>query len=76
MLLLQDLNIDSYQGDKVVIELLKQMGCQFERTAQGDRMSCQKMHAITIDGSQCPDIIPVMALACAVSEGASRIEKH
>lgn len=72
--LLQDLNIDSYQGDKVVIELLKQMGCQFERTAQGDRMSCQKMHAITIDGSQCPDIIPVMALACAVSEGTSRIE--
>ena len=72
--LLQDLNIDSYQGDKVVIELLKQMGCQFERTAQGDRISCQKMHAITIDGSQCPDIIPVMALACAVSEGTSRIE--
>ena len=72
--LLQDLNIDSYQGDKVVIELLKQMGCQFERTAQGDRISCQKMHAITIDGSQCPDIIPVMVLACAVSEGTSRIE--
>lgn len=70
---LQDLNIDSYQGDKVVIDLLQQMGCQFERTVSGDRMICDHLKAIHIDGSQCPDIIPIMALACALSSGTSYI---
>lgn len=71
---LQDLNIDSYQGDKAVIDLLKQMGCQFQRDSQGDRMIPSDLHGITIDGSQCPDIIPVMALACALSQGTSYIQ--
>ena len=70
---LQDLNIESYQGDKIVVDLLQQMGCEFKRTSKGDLMTCSKLQAIHIDGSQCPDIIPVMALACALSSGTSYI---
>ena len=36
-------------------------------------MQSNGLKAISIDGSQCPDIIPVMALACALSSGTSYI---
>ena len=70
---LQDLNNESYQGDKVVVDLLRQMGCQYTETTSGMCMHSNGLKAISIDGSQCPDIIPIMALACALSSGTSYI---
>ncbi len=56
-----NLKPDSKQGDKAVFDLIKTL------TAP------DLGEVITIDGSQCPDIIPVIALTAALQEG-KRIE--
>jgi len=70
---LRGLNINSAQGDKEAIEILKRMGCQFEYSEDGYQMRSEELKATDIDASQCPDIIPVIALACAKAQGVSRI---
>ena len=49
------------------------MGCQFVKEEEGYKIECQQLKATDIDASQCPDIIPVIALACASANGTSRI---
>lgn len=71
--ILKGLNIDSYQGDKVAIDFLKKMGCQLICVKEGYQVNAQGLVAIDIDGTQCPDIIPVIALACALAKGKSYI---
>lgn len=71
---LKGLNLSSQQGDKEAIDILERMGCQLMLQDDGYHMYPGHLKATTIDGSQCPDIIPVIALACALSEGVTRIE--
>ena len=71
---LSDLNLDSFQGDKEAIDILERMGCQLVERSKGHQMICSTLKSTVIDGSQCPDIIPVIALACALSQGTTRIE--
>lgn len=71
---IQGLNLQSKQGDKEAIAILERMGCRLTAVEKGYQMYPGLLSAITIDGSQCPDIIPVIALACALSEGVSVIE--
>lgn len=71
---LKGLNLKSAQGDKEAIDILERMGCQLTVMPEGYQIYPGLLSATTIDGSQCPDIIPIIALACAVSEGVTRIE--
>ncbi|MCD7950527.1 MAG: 3-phosphoshikimate 1-carboxyvinyltransferase [Erysipelotrichaceae bacterium] len=71
---LKDLNLDSYQGDKVVIDMLNHMGAQLIECQDGYQMKSERLYATVIDGSQCPDIIPIMAIACALAHGTSLIQ--
>lgn len=69
----KDLRKDSLQGDKEVIEILERMGAKFN---YGDNLSCKASNGLVstvIDGSQCPDIIPVISLVAALSEGRTEI---
>ncbi len=70
----QGLNESSLQADKMIIPLLKQMGANVLKTPRGLKMEASKLHAIEIDGSQFPDIVPVIALVCALSKGKSKIK--
>ncbi len=70
----QGLNESSLQADKMIIPLLKQMGANILKTSHGLKMEASRLHAIEIDGSQIPDIIPVIALVCALSKGKSKIK--
>ncbi|WP_028044151.1 3-phosphoshikimate 1-carboxyvinyltransferase [Candidatus Stoquefichus massiliensis] len=72
--ILKDLNLESYQGDKEAIAILERMGCELIKKEDGYQMISQQLVSTTIDGSQCPDIIPVIALACALAKGTSKIE--
>jgi 3-phosphoshikimate 1-carboxyvinyltransferase len=67
----------SKQGDKVIIDTLKQMGADitWDReagivTVRGGR----KLKAITFDAGATPDLVPTIAVLAAVAEGTSRIE--
>lgn len=68
------LNLDSKQGDKEAIDILERMGCRLLKNENGYSMYPGILSSTIIDGSQCPDIIPVIALACALSQGVSEIQ--
>lgn len=69
-----DLKLDSLQGDKEVIDILKRMGVEFKNIDNGilgERKG--ELVSTIIDGSQCPDIIPVVTLVAALSKGTTEI---
>lgn len=72
-----DLKIDSLQGDKEVIDILEKMGVKIEETKNelnGLIGKTEKsLKAAVIDGAQCPDIIPVVSLAACFCEGTTEI---
>lgn len=71
---LEGLNFQSKQGDKVVIDILEKMGCQFKQVENSCQITCSSLQGTVIDGSQCPDIIPIIAMACAQAKGKSVIQ--
>lgn len=67
------ISCDSLQGDRVVVDILKRMGADIRETEQGLEIYPSKLHGVKIDASDCPDIIPVLTVAAAVSEGTTEI---
>lgn len=68
-----DLKEDSLQGDKEVIDILRRMGLIIERDKDTVGGKVRRTKGIVIDGSQCPDIIPVVSLVAALSKGKTEI---
>ena len=69
-----DLKLDSLQGDKEVIDILERMGVSFNTVENGLIGKVDgKLKSTVIDGSQCPDIIPVVALTASLCEGTTEI---
>lgn len=67
------LNPHSLQGDKVILELLQQMGGKLTIEADSIQASIAITRSIEIDASQCPDLVPILAVLAAVSDGTTRI---
>ncbi|NMF04864.1 3-phosphoshikimate 1-carboxyvinyltransferase [Clostridium beijerinckii] len=73
-IVLNDLKLDSLQGDKEVIDILQRMGLKLNNKDNGLIGSASiGLKSTIIDGSQCPDIIPVVSLVAALSEGTTEI---
>lgn len=72
--ILNDLKLDSLQGDKEVIDILTRMGVKISDKKNGLIGTVSDgLKSTVIDGSQCPDIIPVVSLVAALSEGTTEI---
>ena len=72
--LCKDLDLKSLQGDKEVIDILKRMNVEFTTSDKGVKAILkEKLVKTIIDGSQCPDIIPVLTAVAALSEGTTEI---
>lgn len=69
------LNPDSLQGDKEIIEILKSCGADVKVYDDGaiQAMRTAKMRAITVDASEIPDLVPILAVLCCFLSGESRI---
>lgn len=72
-ILLEGIKRDSVQGDSYILELVTDMGGQLFWEANGLLVLPSKTQGKIIDASQCPDLVPVLAVLCALSEGESRI---
>ena len=71
---LNDLKLDSLQGDKEVIDILERMGVKITNKNNGLIGTVEgSLKATVVDGSQCPDIIPVISLAAALCEGTTEV---
>lgn len=70
----QDLSLNSLQGDKEVVDILEKMGVKFINSENGIRNEVNNgLTSTIIDGSQCPDIIPVLAATASLAEGRTEI---
>lgn len=70
---LTGLHENSLQGDQAIVSVLKQMGARIEETQAGIFVQKCILHAIETDVSQIPDLVPVLAVACAFAKGRSVI---
>ena len=64
---------DSLQGDKAVCAILEEMGANITYKGDSITVSGGKLHGVTIDASQIPDIIPILSVAAACAEGTTHI---
>jgi 3-phosphoshikimate 1-carboxyvinyltransferase len=68
------LNRDSLQGDMVVADIINRMGGKITCDAEGNHTaSSASTNGVVIDAADCPDIIPVLTVLAAVSEGTTEI---
>jgi 3-phosphoshikimate 1-carboxyvinyltransferase len=71
---ISDLKLDSLQGDKEIIPILERMGGKFYLEDNILRTTTpEKINGTIVDGSQCPDIIPILTLLASLSEGKTEI---
>ncbi|AGK99351.1 3-phosphoshikimate 1-carboxyvinyltransferase [Clostridium pasteurianum] len=68
-----DLNPDSKQGDKEVLDIIKRMNGALNITSDKIYAETTNTSSTVIDASQCPDIIPVLAVLAALSEGTTEV---
>lgn len=64
---------DSAQGDKACIPILEAMGAQYTFEEGTMSFGGETLKGIVVDAKQCPDIIPVVTVALALSEGESHV---
>jgi 3-phosphoshikimate 1-carboxyvinyltransferase len=63
----------SKQGDKFIINILKNAGAEFEMQDAYLKALPTELQAFKIDVSQYPDLAPILTVVAALSKGTSRI---
>lgn len=72
-ILIKGLREDSLQPDRAIVDILRRMGAYIEYTCDGLRATKSKLKGIEVDVSQCPDLVPPIAVAAALTEGKTNI---
>jgi len=72
-LLCRGLAADSAQPDRVILDILNRMGAEVGATPEGFFVRAERLCAAEADVSECPDLVPVLAVLMALAEGYSRI---
>jgi len=68
-----DLNPNSLQGDKIIIDILTKMGANLTVEEDSVKVQTSETSGITIDASQFPDLVPPLAVLGAFSRGTTKI---
>ena len=63
----------SAQGDRAVLDILRAFGAEVTETAGGVLARRGALRGQTVDAAPIPDLIPVLSVLAAVSEGETRI---
>lgn len=69
----ENVNIDSLQGDKQILNCLEKLGCSVEVNKTSIRVVSSNLVGADIDGSEIPDIVPILSIVCALAKGTSTI---
>lgn len=69
-----NLNFDSLQGDKAVVDILIKMGAKIIYEGNDTiTLSKNNLEGVVIDANNIPDLVPILALVASVSKGISTI---
>ena len=67
------LQLDSNQGDRAVLAILRRMGADIQISQEIVHCRRTPLHGVEIDATQIPDLVPILAVAAAVAEGETHI---
>lgn len=70
-----DINYNSLQGDREIIDIIKNMGGDIVFSPEEKCLTAipTNTHGTIINAAQCPDIIPILSVLASLSEGETRI---
>jgi len=72
-LILEGLDYNDSQGDKAVLDMLHEMGCETEVSVGSVSITGRLMHGAVLDLNATPDALPAMAVAACFAEGETRL---
>lgn len=67
----ENLNPESWQGDKMILNFLRDMGALVETDKNSVTVRKSRLNAIRADLSHCIDLLPTMAVLAASADGVS-----
>ncbi len=68
-----DLDINSPQGDKKILDVLSSMGADVEINGNEITVKKNKLNAITVDARDIPDLVPIISVVASACEGETKI---
>lgn len=68
-----NIDMDSLQGDKIILDLIKGMYGDIQIDKFDAKTKSSRVKGITIDASQCPDIVPILTVLASIGVGESKI---
>lgn len=66
---LKGLDMNSTQGDKAIVDVMRSFGADITVTSDGVRCKTSSLHGARIDASNIPDLVPVIAVLAAFADG-------
>lgn len=72
-LTLKGLRTDSIQGDMQCLEIFKEFGADVTVTPNGITVTGGDLNGISIDATQIPDLVPILAVTAAFAKGSTNI---
>ncbi len=70
---LTGMNLDSRQGDKKILEILKEFHADIMVTEEGIRVRKSALQATDVDVRDVPDLVPVLAVLACYAKGTTRL---
>ncbi|MBO5745915.1 MAG: 3-phosphoshikimate 1-carboxyvinyltransferase [Clostridia bacterium] len=67
------LDQNTLQGDSAIVDLLRQFGAEIHIENNSVRVKKAPLHGITVDASQIPDLVPILAVTAAFADGTTAI---
>ncbi|OGU38791.1 MAG: 3-phosphoshikimate 1-carboxyvinyltransferase [Ignavibacteria bacterium GWB2_35_12] len=68
-----NLKLDSFQGDKVIVDLLNDVGAEVALFDNSIKVCSNELKQFEFDASDCPDLVPILAVLGCFCEGESVI---
>lgn len=72
-IIVTDLDVNSPQGDKAIIDVLTRMGADVKTDGTEFTVKKKDLNGITIDASDIPDAVPIISVIASVCDGETRI---
>ena len=69
----KNINMNSVQGDRKIVDLLKEFGAIVLNDINSVTVKTSKMYGIDIDAGDIPDLVPVLSVLSCFAKGRTRI---
>lgn len=70
----EGLKMDSLQGDRAILDILKNMGAEPEVVNDAVTFSKTELNAVEVDASHIPDLVPAIGVAASLARGTTIIK--